>query len=216
MKTRALQTIASYCGYFGRKECEENIHRRNGKSCNSNCPRIAKTVCDERKTDSCLAFFNTWKSNTGVGIFAMPYLLQEAGLIPGICIFIVLMIISVRCCVKLVNTVNRLYDGRRYKSLDHRQVKHIDYTEAASLVLGSWGKWATVLSLVIGNFGTCVSYLVFVKQNLRRFFPGVFNNTVEREEAYWVLILSPLMLLLTCLKNMNYLAPASVLGIVAL
>lgn len=61
-----------------------------------------------------------------------------------------------------------------------------------------------------------MAYLVFIKHNLRRFFPGVFNSTANTEETYWILVLSPLIFALTCLKDMRWLAPVSVLGIIAL
>jgi len=92
------------------------------------------------KTGKWLSFFNTWKSNTGVGIFAMPYLLQEAGSIPGVCIFTFLMFVSVRCCVRLVKTVVKLYEGSALDPLVRNGDKHMNYPEAAYLSLGVWGK----------------------------------------------------------------------------
>lgn len=179
-------------------------------------PPLTNGKPQELKTGNLLAFFNTWKCNAGVGIFAMPYLLQEAGLIPGICIFSALMLISTRSCLKLLKSAVRLYDGHRYTLLNHGIDKQMNYPEAAYLALGSWAKWVTIVSVIIGNFGACVSYIVFIKQNLARFFPTVFHSTEKLEEVFWVFAMSPLIFLLTCLKNMKYLAPASVLGTVAL
>jgi len=183
--------------------------------CNSEDSHSIDRGCQKGKTGNWLAFFNTLNSTTGVGIFAMPFVLQEAGLVPGVCIFVFLMFASARCCVRLVKAVVKLYEDG-FSPLKDNEHKHMNYPQAAYLALGEWGKWIAVVGLVIGNFGTCVAYLVFIKENLVRFFSGVFNCTANTEEIYWILALSPLIFILTRLKDMTWLAPVSVLSIIAL
>ena len=73
------------------------------------------------------------------------------------------------------------------------------------LSLGATGELLSIVSIVISAWGSCIAYLLFIKDNCHKLF-GL-------PEYSWVLIAAVPLLLLSILDDIRFLAPVSVFGL---
>lgn len=73
------------------------------------------------------------------------------------------------------------------------------------LSLGSAGELLSLASIVVSAWGSCIAYLLFIKDNCHKLF-GWPDYT-------WVLIAGAPLLILSILDDVRFLAPISVFGL---
>ena len=71
--------------------------------------------------------------------------------------------------------------------------------------LGAAGEYLSIASIVVSAWGSCIAYILFIKDNCHKLF-GL-------PDYAWVLIAGAPLLLLSILDDVRFLAPASVFGL---
>jgi amino acid permease len=80
-----------------------------------------------------------------------------------------------------------------------------DYSGIMERSLGVMGEYLSIASIVVSAWGSCIAYLLFIKDNCHKLF-GL-------PEYLWVLIAAVPLLLLSMLDDVRFLAPISVFGL---
>lgn len=88
--------------------------------------------------------------------------------------------------------------------------KNMDFTACMSETFGWVGEWAAVFSIVVSTYGSCVAYLLFIRDNMSKFFPHAFE---ERDAWVWVSCVP--LCALAWPDSVGFLAPFSLLGLAA-
>lgn len=83
------------------------------------------------------------------------------------------------------------------------------YESIGELAFGTWGKAAVQTVVCVTQVGFCTAYVVFIGQNLHVIVPQL--TTIE-----WTLCIAPLLILLSWIRQLKYLAPFSMLANVCL
>eukprot|EP01052_Picozoa_sp_SAG31_P033031 SAG31_NODE_3683_length_3989_cov_3.622108_5_plen_268_part_00 len=81
----------------------------------------------------------------------------------------------------------------------------LDYSAIVKALLGSSGEWMALMSIVISSWGSCIAYILYIKDNMHALF-GL-------EEYQWVLISLAPLACLAVLDDVRFLAPTSIAGL---
>jgi amino acid permease len=167
------------------------------------------------------AVITTVKCNWGIGMMAMPYLLLKSGFGAGIILFVLAMWLSWLAIVRLsdcrkmlrergLDTLSLLTekdDGAKQQLLDDGDQSSLEnYSDIVRACLGDFFGDASIASILIAMYGSNISYIVFIKQNMVKFVGHLTG-------LEWVLVTFAPLTLLVLRSDLDFLAPVSVLGI---
>jgi len=155
------------------------------------------------KSSNIQALANIIKSFVGVGILALPYAMREAGIYFGVLMMLLIAILS-NYCFKLVINCKTL--------LNVRDKKHCTtFQDVGRETLGVWGDYGVKISLILSQFGTAVIYIIYIADNLESMLSSHVNINVR----LYMVMLIPILAILLQLRDLKYLSPTSVIGIIA-
>eukprot|EP00038_Savillea_parva_P007733 m.172210 g.172210 ORF g.172210 m.172210 type:complete len:476 (-) comp13487_c0_seq1:155-1582(-) len=179
------------------------------------------------------------KCNWGIGMMAMPYMLYCSGPISGVFMFIASMLLSQfsivnLCRVKALLEVDNDIGDREpllneyeddedldpsSSAINNGKEKHrgeglsktdLDFTSIMKRSFGAAGEWAAIFSIFVSTYGSCVAYLLFIRDNMSKFFPGAFE-----EPDMWVWVSCVPLCGLAWPDSVGFLAPFSLVGLAA-
>ena len=165
------------------------------------------------------AAFTLIKCNWGIGMMAMPYMLDQAGTVTGVIIFVVSMALTQFSISRLLDAGFGLVQMRRLGRENRWSGKPVtvdtvssnpeghlsDYTAIIMGSLGPLGEWAALASIVLSCWGSCIAYLLFIGKNM--------NNIFGHGEHFWTAVACAPLLMLSLLDDIRFLAPSSVFGL---
>lgn len=141
------------------------------------------------------------KAIMGAGSFALPWAFLQMGFVAGPVFLFILMTLSVYS-LQLLMTCAR-GSGRH------------SYVDLARSVFGNAGATSAYAASVSASLGVCGSYLVFIAANLQSLFVSRDGET-ELEpplsQTGFIMLVLPLAVLLSAVRDMNHFAFASLLG----
>merc|ERR1712046_371066 len=102
----------------------------------------------------------------GGGFLALPYAFKNAGYIVGlICLPALTLFIElgIRCLLR----VKRELRLRGYKD------EELTYAGIGRILLGNLGLYIVLVTLAVGQLGTCVAYVIFTQETMYQFYDGL-------------------------------------------
>jgi amino acid permease len=180
------------------------------------------------------AAFTLIKCNWGIGMMGMPYMLDQAGTIAGVIMFVASMALTQLSIVRLLEVDAELLRQHRLRkrsvaaaaigsaakrtsapaaagltqplwATDDSDSTDLDYAGIMQRSLGGIGEWLAIASIVVSAWGSCIAYLKFISDNLH----SLFGLTTWG----WVLVAAGPLAALAILDDVRFLAPASVVGL---
>eukprot|EP01060_Flectonema_neradi_P038737 TRINITY_DN8232_c0_g2_i1.p1 TRINITY_DN8232_c0_g2~~TRINITY_DN8232_c0_g2_i1.p1 ORF type:complete len:445 (+),score=50.72 TRINITY_DN8232_c0_g2_i1:47-1381(+) len=148
------------------------------------------------------------KCNWGIGMMAMPYMLKCGGLATGFSLFIASMAITQFSIVRLIQSKQKVEMGGERDALigaEDLDGPPLDFTGLMTIVLGPKAEVASLVSIALSMWGSCIAYFMFIHDNMPKFiaFKGVT----------WVGFVCVPTLLLSFFDDLKFLAPSSFFGI---
>ena len=148
------------------------------------------------------------KCNWGIGMMAMPYMLKCGGLSTGFSLFIISMAITQFSIVRLIECKVKVEMGGERDALvgaEDLDGPPLDFTGLMTIILGPKAEIASLVSIALSMWGSCIAYLMFIYDNMPKF--------IAYEGVTWVGIVCIPTLLLSICDDLKFLAPSSFLGI---
>ena len=169
---------------------------------------------------ACLIIKTQW----GIGMMAMPFMIVQGGLLAGIIQFIISMVLTCDSIFRLI-AVRGEHRARRAVAAspsssmadslinDNELLKlpednALDYNGIVRAALGPQMEVLSHVAIALSNSGSCVAFAIFISTNLVKFVPHVL--------AAWqwlALVAVPVWLALSTRRDLNFLAPFSVVGL---
>lgn len=143
------------------------------------------------------AFGNIIVSIVGTGVLGLPYAFRVSGWAASAGAIFCAAGLTYYCMILLVRCREKL------EELD--QVNILTYGDLGGHTYGKIGRFAAETMLLISQCGGCVSYLVFVGQNLSSLFTGSSNRSL-----FFIFILVPVEIALAWVRTLSALAPFSI------
>ena len=132
------------------------------------------------------------KAIMGAGSFALPWAFSKMGYVAGPIFMTLLMVLSVYSLQVLIQC--------------SRASQQTSYVEVARATFGKAGARLAYTASISASVGVCGSYLVFITTNLESLFPDVAT------QGSFLLLVLPIVVLLSSLRDMKHFAFASLLG----
>lgn len=155
---------------------------------------------------------NMLKAFIGINIMVVAYAFAKAGLIRGIFGLIVIAILTERCCMMLVHVKDAMpLPVADDDSSNAARVRHVPtYGNIARFAGGLTLELIVNVSLVVTQFGYCVSYLIFLSTTM--------HDLLSSTGPVWIFVFFPLPVLaaLSFLTSIRSLGPFSLFANAAL
>eukprot|EP01063_Lacrimia_lanifica_P016733 TRINITY_DN23283_c0_g1_i1.p1 TRINITY_DN23283_c0_g1~~TRINITY_DN23283_c0_g1_i1.p1 ORF type:complete len:497 (+),score=169.76 TRINITY_DN23283_c0_g1_i1:61-1491(+) len=187
-------------------------------------PLIASAPEKARQIGGPEAFFTLLRGNWGIGMMAIPYMLQQGAVCGGVILFCLSMALTQFSILRLIEvkrTVQKeaaaghpTVGEKPDPALCGRDVdgNAFDYANVMKWAVGRPVEYISIASIVLSMWGSCVAYLRFIKDNMTAFATPGMDQT--QSEFMWMgVALIPIMAL-AAFDNLDFLAPASVAGVV--
>jgi amino acid permease len=173
--------------------------------------------------------FTTVKCNWGIGMMAMPYLLLQSGFGAGIILFIVAMWLSWLAVVRLSDcritlrqrnkdrepnakdrllgdgSLDQILDADSDIPADEDSFDLLNYSDIVRAVMGNFFGDASILSILIAMYGSNISYIVFIKENMVKY--------IGLTGWEWILIVFAPLTVLVLKSDLKFLTPVSIFGL---
>ena len=175
------------------------------------------------------AAFTLVKCNWGIGMMAMPYMLDQAGTISGVVAFVLSMAVTQLSIARLLDVdavLSRQTAGplslacneqlsRPLTSTAKSGMSHsgLDYSGIMRCSIGSTGEWLALLSICVSAWGSCIAYLIFIKDNLQQLFGPLKVAGFVLGDWFWVFCALVPLSGLSTFDDVRFLAPISVVGL---
>ncbi|XP_002061525.2 glutamate transporter polyphemus isoform X1 [Drosophila willistoni] len=152
------------------------------------------------------AFVSLLKCVIGTGILAMPLAYRNAGIAVGTVMSILLMILLTYSIHLLISGMTECCRRRKVPQVSMPEAVQIAYEVGPNCVrcFGYVAGLFTSCILVIGQFGLCTIYLVFVAKNFKEIGDHYWQDFNER---YYVLVACILLLPIFMIRRLKYLVP---------
>eukprot|EP01047_Picozoa_sp_COSAG01_P042220 COSAG01_NODE_3673_length_5808_cov_15.591872_6_plen_319_part_00 len=140
------------------------------------------------------AAFTLIKCNWGIGMMGMPYMLDQAGTIAGVIMFVASMALTQLSIDRLLEVDAELLRQHRLRkrsvaaaaigsaakrtsapaaagltqplwATDDSDSADLDYAGIMQRSLGGIGEWLAIASIVVSAWGSCIAYLKFISDN---------------------------------------------------
>eukprot|EP01135_Chromosphaera_perkinsii_P005291 Nk52_evm3s334 gene=Nk52_evmTU3s334 len=149
-------------------------------------------------TGNVSTFMNLLKSYLGSGVLGLPFAFSQSGFIAGIVILGITAFFATHSMLMLIKTKAMLKD-RGAES----------FADVAYLSFGHKMSVAVNILLVFTQFGFCIVYMVFVSDNVLRFFP-----TEHQDMGRFVVlvVLFPAFYGLALIRSLKWIGPVSAIA----
>jgi amino acid permease len=135
------------------------------------------------------------KSTVGVGIFTLPFAIRSAGMWVGLLGFAFISVVAFYCVMLLVSI--RVHRGCE------------DYAACGREALGTGGVFLANFAVISTQVGTHVVQAVFISGVLFHFVPAI-------PRYGWILLLSPVFVSLSWIRDVSHLRWPSMFGVLLL
>lgn len=145
---------------------------------------------------------NVYKSFVGSNFLGTPFAMLNAGVIAGVLGTGVIGLVTLFCCLQLIQVKNAFDDRRALRT----------YGDVAQRIWGRPGLLLINVALVFTQFGFCVGYLIYMAQNLQCMVMSYIP--ISNELVYLCTVIAPCVLLIpVCfVKRVEHLGPTSMLA----
>lgn len=161
---------------------------------------------------ACESIIHLMKGYVGIGIFALPYAFNYAGLIGGILGVIFILGIIIHCVNMLSSASQKLIIINDLLFIDYADAAEISFIEAG----GNWAKSAEIVRHVLNFFrflsqvGNNAVYIMFVAQNI---MPMVeVNLSLGWNYRDYLMILCIPTILICSIRQLKYIAPLTIIA----
>lgn len=113
-----------------------------------------------------VTFINLIKSMFGAGFLALPYAVLNIGYIGGL-VGVPLLTICIELGIRCLLRVKRELRVRGYRD------EELTYAGIGRILLGKVGLMAVLMTLAVGQLGTCAAYIIFTQQTMVQFDDGL-------------------------------------------
>ncbi|XP_030388558.1 glutamate transporter polyphemus [Scaptodrosophila lebanonensis] len=161
------------------------------------------------------AFISLLKCVIGTGVLAMPLAFRHSGIVAGAVISLLLMILLTYSIHLLISGMTECCRRIRVPQVSMPEAIQIAYEQGPKCLhwLAHTASVMTSCVLVIGQFGLCTVYLVFVAKNFKEIGDFYFRNVSER---FYVIGACFLLFPLLMIRKLKYLVPLNLLSNVLL
>jgi len=118
------------------------------------------------KSSVAVTFINLVKSMFGAGFLALPYAVRNIGYIGGL-VGVPLLTICIELGIRCLLRVKRELRVRGYRD------EELTYAGIGRILLGKVGLVAVLITLAVGQLGTCAAYIIFTQQTMTQFYDGL-------------------------------------------
>jgi hypothetical protein len=176
-----------------------------------------------------MAVISMIKCQWGIGMMAIPFMLQQAGLVMGIVQFVLSMLITIDVIFRLLAVRDALQQQRRQRASEinatatneqqllettcamHDSDARVedDYAGVIRQALGPRSELLALVSIVVSMFGSLVAYALYIAENLARFV----SPYCHLPEWGWALLSVVPWLVLALADDVSFLAPFGAVGL---
>ena len=190
---------SSYGAFEGDVEMAESTDRLIAKDENSVSADINHNVTHDPTRDKITIIANTLNALLGVGLFAMPFGVQQSGVLGGLAVVVGVAMLS-------FETARILLVSQKIYFQQTGEVR--GYPEIAKAALGPvWG-YVVQTTTIISCLGGCTGYIIFFGQTLGQAFELPAKTVIQAAVI-------PLILL-SWIRSFHELTLITVFGVVAL
>ncbi|XP_065886087.1 proton-coupled amino acid transporter 1-like [Dysidea avara] len=155
------------------------------------------------------------KGNLGTGLLALPYAVSKVGYVLGPAMLVVMGLVASHCMILLTRCSQALCKRHNTSTLDYGEVaeaavwdfkfeKRIGSYTVTEIFTGKIAKTVVNIVLIMTQFGFCCVYFVFMGDNIREVAKAC---GFELDSRFWILILLPLVVVFSWIRNLDALAP---------
>ncbi|PIK51953.1 putative proton-coupled amino acid transporter 1 isoform X3 [Apostichopus japonicus] len=187
-----------------------NPHQGDGDIQNKEVAVIVEHQCTNLQS-----LMNLMKANIGTGLLGLPYAVQHAGLLLGPLSLIVMSVICISCMYQLVKTAKRLCRQLGEEKLDYADVAGLSMDHGGIQCFhgyGYIGRFVVNTFLMITQLGFCCIYFIFMAENIQQIYQEYYTHGVPDTKIFILMLFVPVMLI-CFIKNLDELAPLSILAI---
>ncbi|CAB3225375.1 unnamed protein product [Arctia plantaginis] len=173
----------------------------------------------ERKLDNPTSDMDTLthllKASLGTGILAMPKAFKNVGLVLGIFYTILVAVVCTHCAYILIKCSHVLYKKKRKTQMSFPEVGEaaLEYGPQALRSYANGFRIFILISLFATYFGTSSVYTVIVAKNIAQVAAYYMDIPEEKVDTrLFILALLLPLIFLAWIRNLKYLAPASMIA----
>ena len=164
----------------------------------------ASEALDKPRISTVEAFVNLVKVIIGAGILVLPQLPQRSGFVLAALLLVISGLAVQESSIQLWKALM----AANVNANDEKSAKVTTYEALAETALGLWGRIFTVAVVNIFLLGVCSAYAALIGMQLHK-LTGVFDQRI------WLLIASPIFVILALLPNLSVLSKFVPLGMLA-
>ena len=161
----------------------------------------ASEALEKPKVSTVEAFVNLVTVIIGAGILALPQLPKRSGFVLCALLLVIGGLAVQESSIQLWRALMAVNDEKSAR-------KVTTYEDLAQAALGPWGRIFTVVVVNICLLGVCSAYAALIGMQL-------FNLTGIFDQRIWLLIASPIFVILALLPNLSVLSKFVPLGMLA-
>ncbi|XP_034109584.1 glutamate transporter polyphemus isoform X3 [Drosophila albomicans] len=157
------------------------------------------------------AFISLLKCVMGTGILAMPLAIRYSGVVAGVLLSLLLMMLLTYCIHLLISGMTECCRRIQVPQVSMPQAVQIAYQSGPRCVhcFANVAGFLTSCVLVIGQFGLCCVYIVFVAKNFKEIGDYYCRDFNER---YYVVGVCVLQLPFFLIRKLKYLVPLNLIS----
>lgn len=164
----------------------------------------ASEALDKPRVSTVEAFVNLVKVIIGAGILVLPQLPQRSGFVLAALLLVISGLAVQESSIQLWKALM----AANVNANDEKSAKVTTYEALAETALGLWGRIFTVAVVNIFLLGVCSAYAALIGMQLHK-LTGIFDQRI------WLLIASPIFVILALLPNLSVLSKFVPLGMLA-
>ncbi|XP_007486384.2 neutral amino acid transporter 9 isoform X1 [Monodelphis domestica] len=118
------------------------------------------------KNTSLVTIFMIWNTMMGTSILSIPWAIKQAGFTTGICVIILMGLLTLYCCCRVVKSRTMI------SSLD---TSNWEFPDVCKYYFGSFGQWSALLFSLVSLIGAMIVYWVLMSNFLYNTGKFIFN-----------------------------------------
>lgn len=134
-------------------------------------------------------FGNIFISFIGAGVLGLPYAFKEAGILEGVTIMVLVGCLSIYAMLLIIDCKYEILENKTRKSFEveeeamipngegniaknskQKSKSSMTYGEVGFEAIGSKGALLVDIAILVSQVGFCCAYLIFITENIARFF----------------------------------------------
>ncbi|KAM6468876.1 neutral amino acid transporter 9 isoform 1-T2 [Liasis olivaceus] len=137
------------------------VYSPSGTAC-----KIDGYVGGSGKNSSIITIFMIWNTMMGTSILSIPWGIKQAGFTTGICIILLMGILTLYCCYRVVKSRSMI------TSVD---TSTWEFPDVCKYYFGSFGQWSSLLFSLVSLIGAMVVYWVLMSNFLFNTGKCIYN-----------------------------------------